>query len=143
VYYILYASKATTPPSDSEFQLLLTQCHRNNSRLGITGLLLYYNSNYLQILEGEKETVKALYDIIYQDPRHDQVSILEEGEQTGRNFPDWAMGFKAAANGRPINLPAYLDLNYNQLLFNPEGKLSHPALPHLAAFYEKLNQSIK
>jgi hypothetical protein len=142
VYYILYASKATALPAQPDFRFLLTQCHRNNPRNGISGLLLYYDSNYLQIIEGEKEKVKTLFDIIYQDPRHDQIQVIEEGDQTGRNFSDWAMGFKAVVGGSQINMPDYINLSQDQLLFNLEGKLSHPALPHLVAFYEKLNQSI-
>jgi hypothetical protein len=142
VYFILYASQATTPPTESEFKHLLAQCHRNNTRHGITGLLLYNNDNYLQIIEGEKKDVQSLFDIISCDHRHQEVVILEAGEQNGRNFPDWAMGFKAATNGTQIKMPAYINLSENQMLFNPGGQITHPALPHLVSFYEQLNQGI-
>ena len=142
MYYILYASQATRPLIDSDFQVLLNQCHRNNPQRDITGLLLYHNGNFLQIIEGEKEKVEALYNIIYQDPRHHQIAVIEAGEQTGRNFPDWAMGFKAAANGSLLTKPAYIDLSQNQILFNLDGKVSHPALPHLIEFYDKLTRSV-
>jgi len=142
VYFILYASQATTPPTESEFKHLLAQCHRNNTRHGITGLLLYNNGNYLQIIEGKMEAVQSLYEIIRLDERHKEVVILETGEQNGRNFPDWAMGFKAATNGSRIEMPAYINLSENQMLFNPGGQITHPALPHILSFYEQLNQGI-
>ena len=139
MYFILYTSQATLQLSEADFIQLLTQCNQNNTRLGITGLLLYHNDKFLQIIEGEKESVQALYNTIHFDHRHQDVTIVEAGDQTGRNFPDWAMGFKGTHNGSRINIPAYINLSENQLLFNHEGQISHPALPHLEKFYEQLN----
>jgi hypothetical protein len=46
-----------------EYKLLQT-CRRNNERLEITGILLYYNRSFIQVLEGTEPRVRALLDRI-------------------------------------------------------------------------------
>ena len=139
MYFIIYSSSAKGKPGENEFRNLLNQCHRNNPELDITGLLLYNNGQYLQIIEGRKENVQALYQVISQDTRHEQVHILAEGSQIGRNFPDWAMGFKAIAGNQNLALPDFINLNENELFFNANAADAHPALPHLKNFYAQFS----
>lgn len=55
-------------------------------------MLLHHSGSFLQVLEGEKEKVEALYDKIERDPRHGATLILVK--ETGpRAFGDWSMGF--------------------------------------------------
>jgi len=93
----------------------------------------------MQIIEGEREIIQSLYNVIRQDPRHEQVTTLEEGEQTGKNFPDWAMAFKGLAAGKSLQIPEYIDLEQNQMLFNEDSQSNHLALPHLKKFYQQIN----
>lgn len=135
MYFILYSSRCIVEPSAAFFFGLLQQCHRNNAAHNITGLLFFRNGQFLQLIEGEKQEVDALYQIISRDNRHEQVQILEEGNQEGRNFPDWAMGFKGSFPPSENELPPHIDLNKNQLIFEPDRYNPHPALKHLKAFY--------
>lgn len=139
MYFIIYTSEANGNPAEKDFRHLLKQCHANNQKLNITGLLLYLNGQFMQIIEGEKENIQALYRVICQDSRHQKVVLLEEGEQKGRNFPDWAMGFKAVSGDQNLAMPAFINLNENELFFNLESPTTHPALPHLKKFYSQLN----
>ena len=57
----------------------------------MTGALTYSNGWFLQVLEGEAQTVKKLYDTIARDPRHGNPTVIVEGDIGQRAFADWSM----------------------------------------------------
>ena len=91
---ITYISEESAPFSVSGLLELLNQCHVNNPRLGITGLLIYGNSTFLQSIEGDDEAVKALVEKISQDPRHRGFRVLHKEMATERLYGDWSMRFE-------------------------------------------------
>lgn len=94
MFCLVYANSATRPFSPSQLTDLLTTCHAHNSQLGITGLLLYKNGNFMQALEGEEQTVLKLYSKIFEDERHTGILTLLQATIPARQFPDWSMGFR-------------------------------------------------
>ncbi len=60
----------------------------------MTGMLLFKDGNFLQVLEGEESVVMKLYDTISHDPRHYGVSIIDQGNLEARQFGEWSMGFR-------------------------------------------------
>lgn len=62
-----------------------------NRRLDITGCLWCGKSNFLQILEGDRETVRSLFKTIENDARHHDVELLEERGIAEREFSRFAM----------------------------------------------------
>jgi hypothetical protein len=107
MYFRVYVSTATRPFSQSELVDLLSHCHENNVALGITGLLLYKDGNFMQMLEGEEETVKTLYAKIGRDPRHQGLLTLLEGPQAERQFPDFSMAFRNLDAADITSTPGY------------------------------------
>ena len=93
-YYLIYISAANHLLSEQELAELLTVSRANNTRLNVTGILLYSNGNILQVLEGEKEVVQSLYEKITKDERHRNVLRLISNESAERSFSDWSMAFK-------------------------------------------------
>ncbi|ALW86878.1 hypothetical protein AUC43_18420 [Hymenobacter sedentarius] len=91
--HLVYLSRAVHPLSDADLQHLLDQCHRNNARLGITGILFYSHGHIAQLIEGEAEVVEALYARIAQDGRHSDVHKLVHKPIAARSFPAWSMAF--------------------------------------------------
>lgn len=91
VLTIVYVSAATRPMSEDELEELLTQAREKNSRLGITGILLYHDGNFMQMLQGPQDAVRALYASIEVDPRHHMVIPLVVESGLPREFADWAM----------------------------------------------------
>lgn len=91
--YLIYISSAVKLFSDDDLIALLNKSRKNNSQLGITGILLYKDGTFLQVLEGEAAVVRKLYDIIQSDSEHQGATIIEEGELHERQFRDWSMGF--------------------------------------------------
>lgn len=89
---LVYESKATRDMTDADLRELLQQARANNKDRGITGLLLYANGRFLQVLEGPEPEVRDLFDIIRGDPRHTSIETLLTTHATERTFPDWRMG---------------------------------------------------
>jgi hypothetical protein len=97
VYQVLYHSQATGPVSEAELQGLLAQARSFNTRHYLTGILLYSDGRFVQLLEGPEPVVRALYAKIQQDRRHTQVVTVSEGPGPGRRFADWSMGLGRTA----------------------------------------------
>lgn len=107
MFYLVYASSATRPFSEADLSDLLETSRENNARLGITGMLLYKDGNFMQVLEGEEETVRALYEKIGTDPRHDGAITLHQSFAQERQFPDWSMGFRNLDSPELRTVPGY------------------------------------
>ena len=90
---LTYWSRATNPMGDDELLDLLRISRRNNARRGITGLLLYRDQYFLQVLEGPEREIESSIKTIEADPRHHSFRTLcrEAGE---RKFGTWQMGFE-------------------------------------------------
>jgi acylphosphatase len=94
-YCIIYVSSGTNLlTTEKELVRVLPQFQEKNRALGITGVLLYFNGNILQVLEGDQEEVDNLYKVISEDPRHAQVIQLYRSPIEQRSFTDWSMGYK-------------------------------------------------
>jgi hypothetical protein len=107
MYYIVYISTAVKPMNHDDLTSLLRQCHDNNQELGITGILLYQQGTFMQMLEGDKQAVLEMYHRISRDPRHTAVHTVLDGEIGQRNFSGWSMGF--VNMDKTGELPAYAD----------------------------------
>lgn len=107
IYYLVYASAATELFDKPTLLELLTKAREKNQRLGITGLLLYKDGDFIQLLEGPKAAVKALYSTIDSDPRHVGSMVMAEGERDERLFADWSMGFRDLADPDVQTLPGF------------------------------------
>jgi hypothetical protein len=90
---LVYVSLAVKPMQDDDLKLLLKYARIKNERLAVTGMLLYRDGFFMQALEGEEETVDALFDRIRQDSRHRDVLLVYKEPIQARSFPDWSMGF--------------------------------------------------
>ena len=64
MFYLIYISSAVKLMNDDELLFMLEQAREKNLRLGLTGMLLYKNGSFMQMLEGDKQTVLDLYDTI-------------------------------------------------------------------------------
>jgi hypothetical protein len=89
---LLYASRAVDSVSHEELLKILSQSKANNPGSGITGVLCTSGRIFLQLLEGGRMQVNALYNQIAADPRHDDVVILSYEEISERRFASWSMG---------------------------------------------------
>lgn len=94
MYELLYLSVSPRGLSESELAELLRAARLKNESLGVTGMLLYHDREIMQILEGDEDVVKGLYETISVDKRHSSVAILYQGGIENRSFSQWSMAFK-------------------------------------------------
>lgn len=104
---LVYISAATRLFSEDDLKALLEQSRKKNKRLGITGMLLYKDGNFMQVLEGSNETVTGLYRTIERDPRHHGVWELIRQQLEAREFPAWSMGFRNLKDVDLQQMPGY------------------------------------
>jgi hypothetical protein len=109
MYRLIYVSSAVELFSEGELEDLLTKSRQNNSAVGLTGMLLYKDGNFMQCLEGPKEAVCTLEAKILSDPRHRGMLVLLKEEHVKPEFNEWAMGFKRLDSNTAIEVPGYSD----------------------------------
>ncbi|MET0321119.1 MAG: BLUF domain-containing protein [Duganella sp.] len=111
---LLYASFAATDTPVGGVTAIMQQAHAWNPKHGITGVLCHSDRLYLQVLEGGRDQVNALYAKILRDPRHTDVVLLHYEEISERCYSGWTMG----------------QVNLNKL--NPGTLLRYSALPEFS-----------
>lgn len=131
---LTYASSATTEFSSEDLLRLLKQCRTNNGAKNITGILLYANGTFFQVLEGDEATVNQVYSVIEKDPRHKDCVVIERQKITERAFPYWSMGFEKMNAKELQRIEGFSD--FLEQDFTPEGFIAHkhilgPLLSHL------------
>ncbi len=105
--HLIYASSATRMMNEQDLLDILKKSHENNGRYDITGMLLYRGGNFLQVLEGDPKVVDERFQVIMQDPRHRQVTLLLKRPVSSRQFEQWEMGFTNIDTIDTSTLPGY------------------------------------
>lgn len=118
--HIIYASTASQDLDESDLAHLLLRARQTNAALGVTGMLLYADGSFLQVLEGAERSIKELYAHIKTDPRHRGVTCIIEEPIARRAFADWSMGYCETSaselnrlqnlGGLPYTSSSFLDL---------------------------------
>jgi hypothetical protein len=88
---LIYASKALAKVDYPLLQDINDTAVRRNSMAGITGLLIYGQSCFLQVLEGARAELSATFIRISHDKRHHELVLIGFAEIAERSFQDWAM----------------------------------------------------
>jgi hypothetical protein len=69
---------------------ILRVARRNNTQTGLTGVLLFDGTSFLQAIEGNIEAVESIYESIACDRRHEDIEVIEFkpiGARDYRSFP--------------------------------------------------------
>jgi hypothetical protein len=101
-YQLLYISHPRTENLEVELLAILNHAQSINYQLRISGLLVYHQNLFMQLLEGEEITVKNLFTKIQQDSRHNNICVLVETNSLHRSFSTWAMGFGTSHGLSPL-----------------------------------------
>lgn len=95
IYQLSYVSQSVSAMDDQELKDLLTKARQFNVSEQLSGVLIYSQGLFLQLLEGEEEKVNALFDKIKRDPRHKDILVFFENYTKHRIFGNWSMAYKA------------------------------------------------
>jgi hypothetical protein len=122
---LIYVS---TPTDDHPETLsaILASAQKHDAANGITGMLLYAEGSFLQVLEGPPEAVDATYARIQQDPRHKRTLVMSEHAVPQREFGDWRMGFHALSAADAERFPDHA--RWFRYGFQPEAIQAQPGL---------------
>lgn len=123
---LVYTSTAVEDLSPDQLLQILKSCRKNNSANDVTGILLYAHRTFFQVLEGKKEIILNLFEIIKKDPRHENVTLLETKEIFEREFPYWNMGFQKLNKEDFHNLEGFD--NFSEDDFSAAGFLAHKSV---------------
>lgn len=136
MYHLVYISYASRPLREDDLLDILKTSRLNNKNNGITGMLVYLNEKFIQVLEGEYESVNNVYKDIKEDPRHRKVTTVLEGNTEQRIFKGWSMGFKKLDGQQFEELSGYRDPDdfFNKGLVTDE---SPAVMIFLSLFYKK------
>jgi hypothetical protein len=88
---LLYVSRAVGPQTTTMTTSILTQAQTHNPAQGITGVLCQGQGFFIQVIEGERSRVNALYRRICRDNRHQDVDLLLYEDISERRFGQWSM----------------------------------------------------
>ena len=132
VHCVYCSASAKMPVSSTDLESLLEECRRNNSKADITGLLLYQNGSFFQVLEGEHATVDALFNKISLDNRHHQTKKIIFEPITTRSFAAWTMGFPKITSKELATIPGLSDFFHHGTSYTELGEGRAKSL--LAAF---------
>lgn len=91
MHRVIYTSTARKLMTERDLETLLRSARKHNARQGLTGLLIYHDGCFFQILEGEEDVVKRCYRFIQLDPRHTNCIELANGPAVSRMFSQWWM----------------------------------------------------
>ena len=93
VYSIIYKSKADPTFNIFEIQKMLQRAKYFNKMNEITGIILYHKSQFIQLIEGEKDAIESLYASIRADERHHEVETILSKASNQSLWMDWSMAF--------------------------------------------------
>ncbi len=124
---ITYVSSAIFQFNETTLLDLVDQCQRNNERLGITGILVFSDGNFMQVIEGADLVTNALYERIKLDVRHQGVTTVHQQPIEVREFQGWSMAYnilppKALRTHRVPH--AFIDRARQRPLPLPQGSAS-------------------
>ncbi|MEP3783814.1 BLUF domain-containing protein [Ascidiaceihabitans sp.] len=88
------------PSEKLDCQTLIETCQTNNARQNLTGILHYNGDHFLQVLEGGRVEVSALYHSISRDSRHANIILLSCADVRERMFSKWSMGLHQGMDER-------------------------------------------
>lgn len=116
LFHLAYVSSEKQTFSQADLIELLQQVRTINEERDITGLLLYKQDAFFQILEGSEEAVMKTFRSIELDDRHHQVEVLMREPCSAREYSDWRMGF-ANLDGVDLSLLQ----GYSDFMSSPES----------------------
>jgi len=121
---------------------ILASARRRNVAVNITGVLLYYRGEFVQILEGETESVFNMYEkFIGTDPRHTALNNVYQNTISHRSFSEWSMGFVGAAEIESPMPSSVMGVLMNMLSAQAKSKPLSLGLNAFVSIYDQMRKS--
>ena len=93
LFQLVYSSQAAEDIGYTDILSILRQARASNSLLEITGVLIYRDGSFLQLLEGDEKQIRQLIARIFKDSRHHTYKTIIESQAVERIFPEFSMAY--------------------------------------------------
>jgi hypothetical protein len=94
---LFFRSRAMWPPgspdSAASLSAILRSSRANNPSYGITGVLLFDDTLFLQVLEGPLGHLEQLYELIARDLRHEAIEVIDFLPTEARDYEGLALAY--------------------------------------------------
>ncbi len=138
LYRLIYVSQAVAGLEYPDLVKILEKSEQNNKKVGITGMLSFGDSMFLQVLEGSRRVISQTYNRILLDKRHVNAELIDFSEIEHRDFGAWSMKVVQLGNQAEVR---DIILKYSSSeTFSPismTGKQSLNFLRELTELYQK------
>jgi hypothetical protein len=91
---IVYVSRALPDMDARGVYDIIRVAHNRNSKLGLTGALIFIDGYFLQVIEGNSHFLRERFAIIAADPRHTDLQLRRSVAIRERAFPDEWMALR-------------------------------------------------
>jgi hypothetical protein len=88
---LTYTSLARLDLGPDDLEAIHRSARDLNALDGISGLLVFNGTHFLQIIEGAEDAIDDLVERLRRDPRHTGFETRDERRIAARSFPDWSM----------------------------------------------------
>ena len=112
LHRLIYLSSAVGVLRADELDRILLRSKASNGGAGITGLLLFHEGSFLQMIEGPTAGVASLMQKIRRDKRHGGIITLHSAPCAERTFPDSPLRYVAPRNLTPGEKQAFAELRH-------------------------------
>jgi hypothetical protein len=128
---LTYTSRARLDLADEDLNAIHNTARHLNALDGVTGLLLFDGTRFLQIIEGAEEAIDNLVARLRKDSRHSAFEVRDERFVDRRSFADWSMellrvsaGYKAARDEVATILPPEVAPAVRRLILAMSGRMA-------------------
>jgi Sensors of blue-light using FAD len=88
---LTYTSLASLHISIADVDSIHRTARDLNAIDGVTGMLVFNGTHFLQIIEGGDTAIEDLLERLRRDPRHSGLEVRDDRVIHERSFPDWSM----------------------------------------------------
>jgi len=108
--------------TDNELIDILKVARSRNAENDVTGVLLYSDGTFIQVLEGGADRVDQVFESISNDKRHKNLIKLVDSNLDKKHFPDWNMGFAAVDKDKAREITGFLS-STGEILDDESGNM--------------------
>ena len=138
VNYLIYLSCTTNYIGTSDLNNIIQSANHYNPKFNITGILLYHNEYFLQMLEGQESDLNRLFAKIEKDSRHRCLYEPLKGVMSERLFSQWSMGLVDLGSQSAIEKIDQFKEFINYIAYGDNPTESEDILDFLASFSAEL-----
>ena len=84
---LTYTSLARLDLQASDLEAIHRTAREVNALEGVTGLLIFNGTHFLQIIEGAPDAIDELVERLRRDTRHSGLEVRDQRETDARSFP--------------------------------------------------------